>query len=360
MKKGFAPIVVIFVLAAGFISILYFGKVLLENWQSIQCPGCIPQTESRSTPTSTGSAYSNWKTYNGSGISFKYPPHLSVEFGVDNRTALKAEKEFMVALPGSDQIYLHGFMYLGDLQPEEWWLAVGQQNFEQLAQEVGRATSQQIKLTYKTKRIQFAGKEAFSVEVSSNHDTPQTPEERNLIIFQNNEQNYDIVLSYHEISKDSLSITNEILSTFQLSDSLPNSQQFTHNLNVDLTKVTDQKALLIQSPLTITGKVPSGYAFENSFPVEITNNEHKIITTSPAHGTRGDWTSGQPLEFAVTLKFETNAKEGYLVFKNDNPSGLPENEKKISIPVKFCTPRPACLNSNPRCMIAETSDMCPN
>lgn len=32
---------------------------------------------------------------------------------------------------------------------------------------------------------------------------------------------------------------------------------------------------------------------------------------------------------------------------------------KFTNPSLSCTPRPACLESNPRCMIAETSDMCP-
>lgn len=42
-----------------------------------------------------------------------------------------------------------------------------------------------------------------------------------------------------------------------------------------------------------------------------------------------------------------------------SPSPTPTTASSTPTPKTTCTPRPSCLDSFPRCMIAETSDMCP-
>jgi hypothetical protein len=39
--------------------------------------------------------------------------------------------------------------------------------------------------------------------------------------------------------------------------------------------------------------------------------------------------------FTAILNFTTTATSGYLVIAKDNPSGLPENDASLKIPVNF-------------------------
>ncbi len=118
---------------------------------------------------------------------------------------------------------------------------------------------------------------------------------------------------------------------------------------------------VIKSPLTITGTVPAGWMFEGVFPMKLVDSNKKIIATAQAREvTPGSWQSGKPVAFSATVTFTTKAKTGTLILENDNPSGDPANLKTFEVPVLInCTPRPACLDSNPRCLLPETSDMCP-
>lgn len=93
---------------------------------------------------------------------------------------------------------------------------------------------------------------------------------------------------------------------------------------------------IVTSPLTIKGTVPAGWMFEGVFPIEIYDLDNNLITTSIARETTaGNWQSGNPVEFISEVIFTTNLKSGYILLKNDNPSGLAENDKMFKLPVKF-------------------------
>lgn len=115
------------------------------------------------------------------------------------------------------------------------------------------------------------------------------------------------------------------------------------------------------SPLKITGVVPAGWMFEGTFPIKLTDSTGKMIVQGNGKEvTPGSWQSGNPVDFTATLTFKTASTSGFLVLENDNPSGNPANSKTFKIPLGLnCSPRPACLDENPRCLIPETSDMCP-
>lgn len=117
----------------------------------------------------------------------------------------------------------------------------------------------------------------------------------------------------------------------------------------------------VKSPLTIKGVVPSGWMFEGVFPLRLVNEDKKIIVqTQGKELTPGSWQSGKPVEFEAILTFSTIAKYGYVVLENDNPSGDPTKTKRVEVPVYLnCTPRPACLDTEPKCKIVETTEMCP-
>ncbi|MDO8728402.1 MAG: M14 family zinc carboxypeptidase [bacterium] len=103
---------------------------------------------------------------------------------------------------------------------------------------------------------------------------------------------------------------------------------------------------VIGSPLIITGEARGYWFFEASFPVFLTNWDGLIIAqgiataqSDPATSGEVNWMTTEFVPFKATLKFvvDKNAysNRGFLILRKDNPSGLPENDNALEIPVKI-------------------------
>jgi len=91
----------------------------------------------------------------------------------------------------------------------------------------------------------------------------------------------------------------------------------------------------VASPLRVAGEAKGGWYFEASAPVKILDANGKTLGEGFVTA-QGEWMTENFVPFEGTLKFTTpTTSTGTLVFSNDNPSGLPENEKTFAIPVKF-------------------------
>ncbi len=91
----------------------------------------------------------------------------------------------------------------------------------------------------------------------------------------------------------------------------------------------------VKSPLEISGNARGTWFFEASFPIVLVDTNGKTIAQSPAKAT-GEWMTTEFVPFTGTLTWSKNtATSGMLIMKKDNPSGLPENDKVIRIPVTF-------------------------
>lgn len=92
---------------------------------------------------------------------------------------------------------------------------------------------------------------------------------------------------------------------------------------------------LIASPLTVSGEARGTWYFEASFPVEILDANRNQVAITPAQA-QGEWMTENFVSFLATLDFTPPATDtGFVVFKKDNPSGLPEHDAQIEIPVRF-------------------------
>ncbi len=93
---------------------------------------------------------------------------------------------------------------------------------------------------------------------------------------------------------------------------------------------------VIQSPLMIRGKAKGSWFFEAVFPIVLKDNEGKEIISSYARA-EGEWMTEGYVPFSAELLYPTQKRgeAGFLIFKRDNPSGLPENDASVSIPVIF-------------------------
>lgn len=91
----------------------------------------------------------------------------------------------------------------------------------------------------------------------------------------------------------------------------------------------------IQSPLTVRGKAVGFWYFEGSFPVRLYDAKGKLLAETNAEA-QGKWMTESFVPFEARLSFKAPDDErGKLVLLRSNPSGLPENEMEVSVPVIF-------------------------
>lgn len=102
-------------------------------------------------------------------------------------------------------------------------------------------------------------------------------------------------------------------------------------VNSPLTNAT------ISSPVTVSGEARGGWYFEGSFPVRVYDANGKELGVVPAQA-KGEWTTSEYVPFEGSLSFQTPTTEtGTIVFQKDNPSGLPEHDDSLTIPIRFGT-----------------------
>ena len=93
---------------------------------------------------------------------------------------------------------------------------------------------------------------------------------------------------------------------------------------------------VITSPLTITGEAPGTWYFEASFPIVIVDWDGLIIAQGHAEA-QADWMTEAFVPFVGTVEFVKPAygENGMLILQRDNPSGLPQNDDAVEIPIRF-------------------------
>lgn len=97
---------------------------------------------------------------------------------------------------------------------------------------------------------------------------------------------------------------------------------------------------VIASPLVISGEARGNWFFEASFPVFLTDWDGKIIAQGIATA-QDEWMTTEFVPYTATLNFDTKdisgnySDRGTLILKKDNPSGLPEHDDALEIPVRF-------------------------
>jgi hypothetical protein len=104
----------------------------------------------------------------------------------------------------------------------------------------------------------------------------------------------------------------------------------------DQIKVTKpQPNDVLESPLLIEGEARGTWFFEATFPIKLMDANGDVIATHFAQA-QGDWMTENFVPFKAQLIFEKPATDtGVLILEKDNPSGLPENDAKIEIPISF-------------------------
>lgn len=107
----------------------------------------------------------------------------------------------------------------------------------------------------------------------------------------------------------------------------------------DLIQVTQpQVNETITSPVTVTGQARGYWFFEASFPIVVVDWDGKIIGEGYATAD-GEWMTEDFVPFTGTITFTVEPDVAYsrgtLIFKRDNPSGLPEHDDALEIPIQL-------------------------
>jgi hypothetical protein len=105
--------------------------------------------------------------------------------------------------------------------------------------------------------------------------------------------------------------------------------------NENIQVIEPAPGALVASPLPVLGVVRGPWYFEGSFPVELLDANRNSVATTHAE-TPGEWMTEDFVSFAAMVEFTPPATDtGFVVLKKDNPSGLPEHDAQVEIPVRF-------------------------
>lgn len=142
---------------------------------------------------------------------------------------------------------------------------------------------------------------------------------------------------------------NAVMESYPRQCTSKDGQHFTEDIGNTLEKsdlirlTTPRPNDIVTSPLTLKGEARGTWFFEASFPIMITDWDGKII--GQGHATAdGDWMTTDFVPFTATITFNTAeisgqySNRGTLILQKDNPSGLPEHDDAMEIPVRFNLP----------------------
>lgn len=131
-----------------------------------------------------------------------------------------------------------------------------------------------------------------------------------------------------------------VMESYPARCSVPNGPSFTQDIGNELelkdliTIASPRPNQKIVSPLEIRGAARGTWFFEASFPIKLIDTKGNVIAEGHAEAT-GDWMTEELVPYKAVLKFKTEAKSGTLILEKDNPSGMPENDNQLKVPVKL-------------------------
>jgi hypothetical protein len=93
---------------------------------------------------------------------------------------------------------------------------------------------------------------------------------------------------------------------------------------------------LVTSPLRVRGEARGSWFFEGDFPLVLTDGRGKIVAKGFCTAKK-EWMTDEFVPFEGTLEFKkpSSGDKGMLIFKRNNPTGLPEHDETLQIPVFF-------------------------
>lgn len=139
---------------------------------------------------------------------------------------------------------------------------------------------------------------------------------------------------------------NPVMESYPEQCRTKDGKHFTRNVGNELEKsnfiriASPRPGDAIANPLKVRGEARGYWFFEASFPVIVTDWNGQIIGEGYAQA-QGDWMTEEFVPFEGEIAFDVAkiqggySDRGTLILKKDNPSGLPEHDDALEIPVIF-------------------------
>ena len=194
----------------------------------------------------------------------------------------------------------------------------------------------------------FKSSVAEKPEIAQDTETPKSSDKKNQrqieikADFESRLKNYRDSLSKNQKRPDRLIASlDSVISRLQEnknneSGNSENKQDQQHQSVFNLIKITSpQVGDLVSSPVSVGGEARGNWYFEASFPVQVLDEDGTMLGQEPAQA-QGEWMTTDFVPFEAKIEFsKPKGSIGTIVFKKDNPSGLPQNDTSVSVPVKF-------------------------
>lgn len=128
--------------------------------------------------------------------------------------------------------------------------------------------------------------------------------------------------------------TKVVLNQIAVNNQLINLTQSNKSDLIRITNILPNQT--ISSPLNIEGEARGIWFFEASFPIALLDQDRNIIIQGVAQAV-DDWMTTDFVRFKAKLEFTKplNSNQGFLIFKKDNPSGLPQYDDSYEMIVNF-------------------------
>ncbi|PIR37978.1 MAG: hypothetical protein COV34_02730 [Candidatus Zambryskibacteria bacterium CG10_big_fil_rev_8_21_14_0_10_42_12] len=149
--------------------------------------------------------------------------------------------------------------------------------------------------------------------------------------------------SQAESFEDCVAEGNPVMESYPRQCRTVDGRLFTENVGNELEKTnlirleSPRPGGVVTSPLTITGEARGYWFFEASFPVYVVNWDGLIIGEGIATA-QDEWMTEDFVPFVAEITFEKPTlypERGALILQKDNPSGLPEHDDALEVPIRF-------------------------
>ena len=83
----------------------------------------------------------------------------------------------------------------------------------------------------------------------------------------------------------------------------------------------------------VEGRAPGSWFFEAQFPIQVRDGEDNVLGRATGSA-QGDWQTSNLVAFKATMHIDGSYHgPATLILMKDNPSGLPENDDSVEIPI---------------------------
>jgi len=137
------------------------------------------------------------------------------------------------------------------------------------------------------------------------------------------------VLFLYKLDKNNNAINNK-----KINNNINNNEENKNNISNIIYLYSPQPNDLVDNDFFIKGEARGNWFFEATAPFFILDANFATITSGIINA-QSDWMTEDFVTFNQEVHFTPTTNSGYLILKNDNPSGLPEKDLYLRIPLKF-------------------------